>query len=92
MSECKLCIRYSNPCKYECFTFKGICENYKERNILVKDSRIKTKHITWNKQKEKYVVCKDSVYFALSKEQVYELNELTASMIVTIELKNNENN
>lgn len=39
-----------------------------------KDPRIKTGKITYNVKKDKYIICKDSVYLALTIEQVSELN------------------
>lgn len=37
--------------------------------------------MTYNIQKGKYVICKDSVYFALTMDQVLELNTLTDEII-----------
>ena len=39
-----------------------------------KDPRIKTGKITYNVKKDKYIICKDSVYFSLTKDQVIELS------------------
>jgi len=49
--------------------------------LFQKDSRIKNKNITYNIKKNKYVVCKDGVYFSLTFEQVKELNSITNNII-----------
>ena len=41
-----------------------------------KDSRVKSKAMTYNIQKDKFVICKDSVYFSLTYQQVFELSDL----------------
>lgn len=50
-----------------------------------KDPRIKSNQITWNQKRDKFILCKESVYFSLTKAQVYETNELTSSIITLIE-------
>ena len=37
--------------------------------------------ITYEIRKGKYIICKDSVYFALTKEQVIELKKLLIRII-----------
>jgi len=38
--KCEFCINYKYNCQYECFNFKGICENYKDKPAI---------HSRWNR-------------------------------------------
>lgn len=56
--------------------------------LFNKDSRT-SRVITYNIKNDKYIICKDSVYFALTKEQVYEMKNVINKIILKIE-NNNE--
>lgn len=46
-----------------------------------KDSRVKSNKMTYNKKKDKYVTCKDQVYYSLTNKQVFELRDLCEEII-----------
>ncbi len=45
------------------------------------DSRKQSKEITYSIKKNKFVICKDSVYFSLTYKQVFELHDLLGEII-----------
>jgi len=53
--------------------------------MFLKDQRLSSKKITYNIRKNKYIICKDSAYYALTIEQVYELKNVLNQIINTQE-------
>lgn len=47
-----------------------------------KDSRKKSKTMTYNIKKGKYIVCKDLMYCSMTYEQVIEMKELCEEIII----------